>query len=86
MTGLDAGAQTVHRGDRRMVAGARSGQLTHQEIRQINMMKRDLQRDWMRARADGVVTYRERAMLERKQKQLDRMIFLQKNDRDRRRF
>jgi hypothetical protein len=86
MAGNTMNAQTVHRGDRRMVSGMRSGQLTAQEMRQINSMKQQLQRQKMMARADGIVTFRERQAIDRSQARLDRFIFMQKNDRQTRRF
>lgn len=83
-TGIDTNAQTVHRGDRRVVQGIRSGQLTAMEVRQVNMKKRDLQRAVMMARRDGIVTYREQRMIDMKKRELDRMIYMQKHDWQRR--
>ena len=79
-TAVETNAQSIHRGDRRVVNGVRSGQLTAMEVRQVNMKKRDLQRTMRMARMDGMVTYREQRMIDMKKRELDRMIFMQKND------
>ena len=81
---IDARTQVVQRTDRRMVVSARGGSLTAHEMQQVNFMKKQLQRDIRMAKADGVITFREQMMIDRKKKQLDRMIFQQRNDMQRR--
>lgn len=83
-TSIDTNAQTVHRGDRRIVQGVNNGQLTAMEMRQINMKKQDLRRTVMMAKRDGIVTYREQRMIDMKKRELDRMIYAQKHDWQRR--
>lgn len=83
-TSVDTNAQTVHRGDRRVVQGMNSGRLTAMEVRQINMKKRDLQRTIQMAKMDGRITYREQRVIDLKKRELDRMIYVQKHDWQRR--
>lgn len=83
-TAVDANAQSVHRGDRRVVQGMNSGQLTAMEVRQISMKKLDLQRTIQMAKMDGRITYREQRVIDMKKRDLDRTIYMQKHDWQRR--
>lgn len=73
-TTVQTNAQVVQRTDRRMIQDNRHGPATAHEMRQVNQMKKQLQRTIMMARADGIVTFREKQMIDRKKRELDRMI------------
>ncbi|MCU0758549.1 MAG: hypothetical protein MUF07_05010 [Steroidobacteraceae bacterium] len=64
----------------RIGQGVRSGELTRPETRRLVRGQRELRRDERAARADGVVTARERAGLQREANQQSRRIHRQKND------
>ena len=60
--------------------GVRSGELTRPETRRLVRGQRELRRDERAAKADGVVTARERAGLQREANQQSRRIYRQKHD------
>jgi hypothetical protein len=64
----------------RIGQGVRSGELTRPETRRLLRGQRELRRDERAAQADGVVTGRERAGLQREANQQSRRIHRQKND------
>jgi hypothetical protein len=68
----------------RIVDGVRSGELTRPETRRLVRGERRLHRQERRAKADGKVTARERARLQRNAGQMSRRIHRQKHDRQRR--
>lgn len=68
----------------RVAQGVRSGEITRGEAKVIKKQARDVQRAKCGARADGVVTKRERATIAKQDRQLDRTIRKTKhNNRDR---
>lgn len=68
------------RQQKRIVQGAKSGELTRQEIKQLERQQRHINRSKKRAKADGVVTPAERVRLNGKQNRASRNIRRQKND------
>lgn len=68
------------RQQKRIVRGAKSGELTRQEIKQLERQQRHINRSKKRAKADGVVTPAERVRLNGKQNRASRNIRRQKND------
>ena len=64
----------------RIGQGVRSGELTRPETRRLVRGQRELRRDERAAKADGVVTARERAGLQREANQQSRRIYRQKHD------
>jgi len=64
--------------------GVESGQLTRREATRLRGDQRTIRRQERRARADGVVTPRERAQLYRHQKRASRHINTQRHDRQQR--
>lgn len=68
---------------RRIVQGARSGQLTPHEYRRLQRQQAAIHRMERRARADGVVTRAERREIARAQQRASRAIYSQKHDRQR---
>ncbi len=64
--------------------GVESGQLTRREATRLRGEQRTIQRQERRARADGVVTPRERAQLNRHQTRASRHINQQRHDRQQR--
>ncbi|MEO7767551.1 MAG: hypothetical protein ABIS01_09000 [Ferruginibacter sp.] len=65
--------------------GMRSGQLTHRETARLSAQKNHLRREAIRYKAnDGHIGPRERADLRRDNRRLDRNIYRQKHDRQRR--
>lgn len=64
----------------RIGRGVRSGELTRPETRRLVRGQRELRRDERAAKADGVVTSRERAGLQREANQQSRRIYRQKRD------
>ena len=64
----------------RIRQGVQSGELTHPEARRLVHGQRELRRDERAAKADGVVTGRERAQLQREASQQSRRIHRQKHD------
>lgn len=68
-----------------MRQGMRSGQLTYRETARLNAQKHQLRREAIRYKAnDGYISSRERADLRRDNWRLDRNIYQQKHDRQRR--
>lgn len=64
----------------RIRQGVQSGELTRPEARRLVHGQRELRRDERAAKADGVVTGRERAQLQREASQQSRRIHRQKHD------
>lgn len=58
----------------RITNGVQNGELTRQETRMITSEQRHIRRVERRAEADGIVTGRERARLDRKQDRASRHI------------
>ena len=65
---------------KRIKQGVRSGELTRREAKALKRQQRDIQRDKRLARADGVVTKRERAHIRHEQQVANRSIYRQKHD------
>ena len=73
--------------NRRIRHGAASGQLTPGEAARLRMREADLRRDAIRYRAnDGYISRKERVRLIRDERKLDRSIYRQRHDCQRRRF
>ena len=73
-----------HNQQRRIFGGVSSGELTRGELWRLERNAREIRQDERQARADGVVTARERAMLHRELNQEGRMIYRAKhNEKDR---
>ena len=73
-----------HNQQRRIFGGVRSGELTRGEFWRLERNAREIRQDERQARADGVVTARERAELRRDLNKESRMIYRAKhNGRDR---
>lgn len=66
----------------RIAHGVKSGELTKAERRVLKREQRHIRRTKKRAAADGVVTPREKAKIDRKQRRANRHIRRQKNDLD----
>lgn len=73
-------AKSQVRQQTRIVQGAKSGELTRAEIKELERQQRHINRSKRRAKADGVVTPAERARLNGKQNRASRNIRRQKND------
>src|SRR3712207_9493315 len=69
-----------HRQQDRIFQGVRSGELTRGEFWRLERSAREIRRDERRARADGVVTARERARLHRELNRESRMIYRAKHN------
>lgn len=65
----------------RIEQGIRTGQLTPREVARLREQQARIERMEARARADGVVTERERARIEVAQRELSRSIRFEKHDR-----
>ena len=65
----------------RIAQGMRSGQLTPRETMRLERRHLAIRRAMVRAKADGVVTARERAHIARMQNGESRRIWRQKHDR-----
>jgi hypothetical protein len=65
----------------RIHSGVSNGELTRRETRRLAAGQAHVHRAEARARADGVVTSRERARLQREANQQSRRIYRQKHDR-----
>jgi hypothetical protein len=65
----------------RIACGVESGRLTRQEVRSLRAGQRRVARLERRAKADGVVTPRERARIARAQRHQSRRIALEMRDR-----
>lgn len=64
----------------RIHQGVRSGQLTHREANHLQARESKIQRDKMRAKADGRVSPRERAHLRREENRTSRAIYRKKHN------
>ncbi len=64
----------------RIAEGARSGDLSGKETRELQMQQRHLNRTKRQAKADGVVTPAEKATINRKQNRASRNIAVEKRD------
>ena len=64
----------------RIVNGVQSGELTQRETRRLVAGQVHLNRVESRAKADGVVTARERAHMQHEENQQSRRIYRQKHD------
>jgi hypothetical protein len=72
-------ARQAHQ-QQRIVNGVKSGELTMRETRRLAAGQVHLNRVERRAKADGVVTARERAHLQHEANQQSRRIYRQKHD------
>lgn len=70
---------------KRILQGAKSGALTKRETAILTRQEIKLQKHKKRAKADGIVTPRERVKLNREANKLSRRIYIQKHDKQRRR-
>lgn len=69
------------RGERKRVAqGVRSGEINRREAAVIHNQAKDVKQAKRIAKADGVVTPRERAVVAREDRQLDRTIYRAKHN------
>jgi ketol-acid reductoisomerase len=73
----------VHQ-SKRIMQGVKSGSLTKKETANLTRQEIKLQRHKRRAKADGIVTPRERVKLNREANSLSRKIYIQKHDKQRR--
>ena len=73
-----ADAQVRHRADRRPVVGMEESQYAKQ-LRKINFLKRELQREKIIAKSDGIITFREKRAIQRRKNELDRMMGMHMN-------
>lgn len=64
----------------RIHQGVKSGELTKKEAVRLEMQQAKIQQDKRAAKADGVVTPGERAVIKQEQKNASRNIHHQKND------
>ena len=71
-----------HRQQRRIVRGVRSDELTARETLRLERGQWDVRRDERRAKADGHVTARERAHLQRELNRESRHIYRARHDND----
>ena len=69
-----------HRQQRRIVQGVRSDELTARETLRLERGQWDVRRDERRAKADGEVTARERAHLQRELNRESRHIYRAKHN------
>lgn len=68
----------------RISQGVKSGELTRRETRQLSKQQRDIRQTKRAAKADGVVTPKEKAVVNTKQKRASANIHRKKNNvRDR---
>lgn len=68
----------------RIAKGAKSGELTKKETKQLARQQRDIRKTKRNAKADGVVTRKERAVIHQKQNAANRNIKRKKNNSRRR--
>lgn len=73
-----------HNQHARIHNGVRNGSLTAREARALERQQRDIDRTIRRAKADGIVTHRERAIIRQKQRMANRNIYVQNHDRQHR--
>ena len=64
----------------RIIEGKRSGELSPEESRKLQMQQGHIRRTKRQAKADGVVTPAERAKVNRKQNRASRNIAVEKKD------
>lgn len=64
----------------RIAKGAKSGELTKKETKQLARQQRDIRKTKRNAKADGVVTRKERALIHQKQNAANRNIKRKKNN------
>lgn len=77
-------AKTQARQTTRIAQGVANGELTRYEAKHLKRQQRHIQTEKKIAKADGVVTRRERAHIRHDQKIANRTIQHQKNDAQRR--
>ncbi len=65
---------------RRIRGGVASGELTRKEVVRLEMQQAKIKHDNRCAKADGVVTPQERAILRSEQERASRNIFVEKHD------
>lgn len=65
---------------KRIAAGVKDGELTAKETEHLEAREVKIQKDKKEAKADGVVTHKERAQLRREQNRASRAIYRQKHD------
>ena len=65
---------------KRIAGGVNSGELTARETVKLEAREAKIQADKKEAKADGVVTVKERAKLHREQNRASRAIYRQKHD------
>ncbi|MCU4175681.1 hypothetical protein [Carboxylicivirga sp. N1Y90] len=69
---------------KRIVNGITSGELTRYEVRQLEAQQHNINKTKRIAKADGVVTKKERSIIYAKQKKANRNIYFKKhNNRNR---
>lgn len=73
-------SKTQVKQQKRIKQGVQSGELTRREIRTLQRQQAQVQRTKRKAKADGVVTPRERIIINNKQKRASVNIARQKND------
>lgn len=73
-------AKTQVRQTTRIAQGVENGELTRHEAKQLKRQQRHIQTEKKIAKADGVVTRRERTHIRHDQKVANRTIHRQKND------
>ena len=66
---------------KRIKQGVKSGELTKKEATQLKRQQANIQRTKKRAKADGVVTRKERAIIRKKQTNASKNIAVKKNNR-----
>lgn len=69
---------------RRIKQGRLTGEITPKEALRLNAQQAKIQNDKRWAKADGVVTPQERAIIRNEQKRASRNIFIEKHDRQQR--
>jgi hypothetical protein len=65
---------------KRIAGGVKSGELTAKETKHLEAREVKIQHDKKEAKADGVVSTKERAKLRREQNRTSRAIYRQKHD------
>lgn len=70
----------LNRIDRRIDRGANNGELTRREVRQLETERDRLVYAARQARADGIVTYRERQALDDRTDRLERQVRVEMAD------
>jgi len=64
----------------RIKQGVKSGELTKKEARRLAAEQKKIKHDEKKAKADGVVTSREKAKIRKEQKRASKDIYRQKHD------